>query len=115
MQGYVGTHINDLSRLLTAKIFVGDRTECEPYVERYTRIKQQLTGDRFREQFLHVSEDLTHSLIIRPADGIAATVIIDLMLGVIYPRILIVSAEAFGDTETSAPLREDLRRQAEES
>ena len=109
MQGYAGERIGEFTRLLCSYACETDWDQCQPYVQRYTELKQQFRGDLFHEQFLKFSEDLALAITGGPM-GMLLAPAIDATVVDFYWRNLLLAAYAFGDKETANNLLESIRR-----
>jgi hypothetical protein len=109
MQGYADERIGQFTRLLCSYVCDADWNQCQPYVQRYTELKQQFRGDRFHGQFLKFSEDLALTITRGPM-GMLLAPAIDATVVNFYWRNLLLAACAFGDKETANKLLESIRR-----
>ncbi len=77
--------------------------ECMPYINRYTAIKMEKRGERFKEQFLVFSEDIALAIAGSSA-GMLLAPGIDATVFDFYTRNLAIAALAFQDKKTSDQL-----------
>lgn len=109
MQNYTGSHIGGFTRLLCSLVCGEDWDKCKPFVQRYTELKKEYQGEKFYEQFLKFSNDLSlavagSSIGMLLAPAVYATVVL------FYYRNLFLVAAAFDDKETSTRLRKSIEK-----
>lgn len=104
MQNYTKSDIGEFTRLLCALVCSEDLGKCEPFIQRYTELKQEYRGGKFHEQFLKFSEDLSLA-IAGSSIGMLLAPAVDATVVDFYYRTLFLVATAFDDKETSTRFR----------
>ncbi len=109
MQNYTKSNIREFTRLLCALVCSEDWDKCEPFVQRYTELKQEYRDDKLHEHFLKFSEDLSlatagSSIGILLAPAVDATVVD------FYYRTIFLVAVAFDDKEMCTKLRKSIEK-----
>ena len=108
MQGY-SEDIGEFTRLLCGQVCGSQYEDCVPYIDLYTKLKQEHRGEKFEEQFLLFAEDITLAIVGSPA-GILLAPAVDVTVFDFYTRNLLLVAHVFGDDKTSNQLIQSLKR-----
>jgi hypothetical protein len=101
--------IGEVTRLLCEKVCGTQYESCAPYIERYTDLKKELRGEKFNEQFLKFSEDISLSIVGVPG-GMLLAPAIDATVMDFYTRNLVLAAHAFEDNETANKLVSGIKK-----
>jgi len=109
MQNYAKSNIGEFTRLLCALVCSKDWNECEPFVQRYTELKQEYRGDKYFEQFLKFSEDLSLAMA-GSSIGMLLAPAVDATVVDFYYRNLFLVAVAFDDKETCTSLGKSIEK-----
>lgn len=96
-------------KALGANLIGDDLSKSAPYIEQYTKAKQESTGDNFEKQFMRFSEDVAVGLTNSPSGLVLAPMA---SAGVLdfYWMSLGVAAYEFGDKETYSKISEAMRQ-----
>lgn len=96
-------------KALGAILFGDDLNKGLPYINQYTKAKQENTGDNFLKQFVGFSEDVAVGLTGSPTGMVLAPVA---SAGVLdfYWMSLGVAAYEFGDNETYSKILGDMKQ-----
>lgn len=108
MQGY-SEDIGEFTRLLCEQVCGPQYEDCVPYIDRYTKLKQEHRGEKSKEQFLIFAEDITLAIVGSPA-GMLLAPAVDATVFDFYTRNLLLAAHVFGDDKTSNQLIRSLKR-----
>lgn len=109
MQNYTKSNIVEFTHLLCTLVCSEDLEKCEPFVQRYTELKQEYRGDKFHEQFLKFSEDLSLA-IAGSSIGMLLAPAVDATVVDFYYRTIFLVAVAFDDKETCTRLRKSIEK-----
>jgi hypothetical protein len=96
-------------KALGAVLFGDDLKKSLPYINQYTKAKQENTGDNFLKQFVGFSEDVAVGLTGSPTGMVLAPMA---SAGVLdfYWMSLGVAAYEFGDNETYSGILNDMKQ-----
>lgn len=101
--------IGEFTRLLCEKVCGSQYEDCVQYIDRYTKLKQELRGKRFKEQFVEFAEDIALSIVGSPT-GVLLAPAVDVTVFDFFTRNQIIAAYHFGDNETTNNLLSGIKK-----
>jgi len=108
MQRY-SEDIGEFTRILCDQVCSSYYEYCAPYIDRYTKLKQEHRGEKFEEQFLIFAADIALSIVGSPA-GMMLAPAVDATVFDFYTRNLILAAHAFENNETANKLLTGIKK-----